>query len=482
LGAIGRGMTTQGAAILLVDPDRASAERLAALLAGSGAQTVSCAKGSEALEILNARAVHVVVTELALPDMSGLELLATLSEGWSGLPVVVMAAGASVTDAVAALKAGAADFVEKPFNAEQISYVVNKALTVVRNRAPHPPPPPSSARAGILGESSAMRQAYATLKRAAQGTATVLVRGESGTGKELVARAIHEASPRAAQPFLKIDCTALPETLLDSELFGYERGAFTGAVARKPGRVELADKGTLFLDEIGELSPPLQAKLLRLLQDRQFERLGGVKPISVDVRVVAATHRDLDAMIERGQFRLDLFYRLNVIPLWLPPLRARREDIELLATAFCGASAKANGKPDILIDPEGMKLLRSQRWPGNVRQLQNFIERLVVLATESVIRADDIKRELAIQIGFKTQTGTAEALVQAQPAAAGPTQFAPTELGAMILPLDHEMRAAEKLALERALVHCKGNRSLAARLLGVSRSTLYAKLQEHGMV
>ena len=220
----------------------------------------------------------------------------------------------------------------------------------MKNRAPLPPPPPSSARAGILGESAAMRQAYATLKRAAQGTATVLVRGESGTGKELIARAIHETSPRAAQPFLKIDCTALPENLLDSELFGYERGAFTGAVSRKPGRVELADKGTLFLDEIGELSLSLQAKLLRLLQDRQFERLGGIKPISVDVRIVAATHRDLDAMIERGQFRLDLFYRLNVIPLWLPPLRARREDIELLATAFCSASAKANSKPDIVID------------------------------------------------------------------------------------------------------------------------------------
>ena len=326
-----------------------------------------------------------------------------------------------------------------------------------------------------------MRQAYATLLCAAQSTATVLVRGESGTGKELVARAIHDASPRAQRPFVKIDCTALPENLLDSELFGYEKGAFTGAVSRKPGRVELADKGTLFLDEIGELTPPLQAKLLRLLQDRRFEHLGGTKTIHVDVKIVAATHRDLENMIERQQFRLDLFYRLNVVPLWLPPLRARRDDIELLATHFCQTFALANGKSGVSIDSSGLRVLRSQRWPGNVRQLQNFIERLVVLTREPVIREQHVKNELG-QTTFKTQTGTPDAFDETQLAVAVAARGATDGAESVISTLDDEMKAAERKALERALRHCHGNRSLAARLLDVSRSTLYTKLREHGLL
>jgi two-component system response regulator AtoC len=324
------------------------------------------------------------------------------------------------------------------------------------------------------------------------------VRGESGTGKELAARAIHDASPRASGPFVKIDCTSLPEHLLESELFGYEKGAFTGAVARKPGRAELADKGTLFLDEIGELSLPLQAKLLRLLQDRQLERLGGTRTISVDVRVVAATHRDLESMVERQQFRLDLFYRLNVVPLWLPPLRARREDIDVLVEHFCKLLGRANGKPQIGIDRDAVRALRQQRWPGNVRQLQNFVERLVVLSNGPIIKEEDVRAELSRQVRFATQPGTALRLSPPQlpDAAAAPASEQPasdptsvdekppamrTEPQAVV-PLDLELRAAEKKALERALAVAKHNRSLAARLLGVSRSTLYAKLEEHGLL
>jgi two-component system response regulator AtoC len=474
-------MSMAGAVVLVVDPDVASREALGSLLKGDGARPVLCAEASAALELLNREPVDVLLTELGLKEAGGLSFLQVVEERWPGLPTIVIAGGASVAAAVGALRAGAADFVEKPFNAEEIAYVVGKALTAVKSRALRPPPPSSNTRAGMLGESPAMRQAYATLQRAAQSTATVLVRGESGTGKELVARAIHDASPRANQPFVKIDCTAFPETLLDSELFGYERGAFTGAVSRKPGRVELADKGTLFLDEIGELSLPLQAKLLRLLQDRKFERLGGTKTMDVDVRFVAATHRDLENMVERKVFRLDLFYRLNVVPLWLPPLRARREDIEVLAQHFCAASAKANGKGEVRIDASALKFLRSQRWPGNVRQLQNFIERLVVLAPGPVIREEDAKSEL-LQAPFKTQTGMVEAFEKTElaPPKGEPAAAMATE--SIVLTLDDEMRAAEKKALERALRHCGGNRSQAARVLGVSRSTLYAKLQEHGLL
>jgi two-component system response regulator AtoC len=329
-----------------------------------------------------------------------------------------------------------------------------------------------------------MRKVYETLERAAQSNATVLVRGENGTGKELVARAIHDASPRKEFPFVKIDCASLPEQLLESELFGHERGAFTGAVARKPGRAELADGGTLFLDEIGELTVPLQAKLLRLLQDRQIERLGGTKTIKLDIRVVAATHRDLDGMVTRGQFRQDLFFRLNVVDLWLPPLRARREDIEPLARHFCRVSGEANGRPQVRLTDAATRALRAQKWPGNVRQLQNFVERLVVLGVGDELDEADVKRALLGHVQFETQPATEASVV------AGFVTREPTAVSsgagavavAAVQPLDVAMRVAEKVALEAALRAAKNNRSTAAKLLGISRSTLYAKLGEHGLL
>ena len=487
-------MRETGAAgtVLIVDPDSSGPNALRRLLEQQDVILSTAESGADALTRLDREPAQVVVSELKLPDMSGLELLGKISERWPGLPVVMLAADASVADAVSALKAGAADFLQKPLVREELVFVLDKAFTSVNMRAEQPPPPPSTERAGIVGESPAMRQVYATLERAAQGSATILVRGESGTGKELIARAIHAESPRAAEPFVKIDCASLPEHLLESELFGYEKGAFTGAVGRKPGRAELADKGTLFLDEIGELTLPLQAKLLRLLQDHEFERLGGIKTLKVDLRVVSATHRDLESMIERNQFRLDLFYRLNVVPLWLPPLRARREDIESLAHHFCETCSAANGKQGISLDADAIRALRGQSWPGNVRQLQNFIERLVVLSPGPVIREADVRAEISRQVRFTTQPGTSVGLrpkaappssaPNASPAAPNPAAVAPTEVAAVILPLDLEVRAAEKKALERALHVAKDNRSLAARLLGVSRSTLYAKLQEHGLL
>jgi two-component system response regulator AtoC len=284
----------------------------------------------------------------------------------------------------------------------------------------------------------------------------VLVLGESGTGKELVARGIHENSPRARQPFVKVHCAALPDNLLESELFGYEKGAFTGAATRKPGRVELAQGGTLFLDEIGDITPAIQVKLLRVLQDRGFERLGGTATLSADVRFVAATHCNLEAMVQEGTFREDLFYRLNVVPIWLPPLRERTSDVPRLARHFCVEAARRAWRADATLSDEAVELLARQPWPGNVRQLQNFVERLVVLSEAERIDATDVRRELGRQ-----------PMPSASPDG--------SRLGA-------RRDDAERDALVSALRQSSNNRSQAARLLGVSRRTLYNKLDKHGLL
>jgi two-component system response regulator AtoC len=317
-----------------------------------------------------------------------------------------------------------------------------------------------------------MAEVEALLARAAASPATVLLRGESGTGKELAAQAVHEGSPRKTGPLVKLHCAALPESLLESELFGHEKGAFTGAVQRKPGRVELAHGGTLFLDEIGELPLSVQVKLLRVLQEKTFERLGGTQTQSVDVRFVAATHRPLEEMVARGEFREDLFYRLNVVPVWLPPLRARPEDIAPLARHFLALHAKANGRSAMSLAPDAVALLEAQPWPGNVRQLQNFLERLVVLSDGPVLEAADLERELARQPGLAPPAPPPPALPLA-PAAARPEAGGST--------LEAQRRDTERGALEDALRRAGNNRTLAARLLGVSRRTLYNKLEEHGL-
>jgi two-component system response regulator AtoC len=319
-----------------------------------------------------------------------------------------------------------------------------------------------------------MKEVHTLVKRAAPGTATVLVRGESGTGKELIAREIHEQSPRSKGPFVRLHCAALPETLLESELFGYEKGAFTGAAARKPGRVELAQNGTLFLDEIGDVTPAVQVKLLRLLQEKEFERLGSTQTLKADVRFVAATHRPLEQMVKAGQFREDLFYRLAVVPILLPPLRARPEDVEPLAKHFCTVHGEANGRKGIALEPAAIAVLRAQSWPGNVRQLQNFVERLVVLSDGLTIGAADVERELSRQVapvvGPPAEPGTTPATPPAGPGEPG----APT--------LEGQRKQAEKQALLSALSQAKDNRTLAAKLLGISRRTLYNKLEEFGLL
>ena len=459
------------APVLIVGSDPELGSALSDLLAGASIGATLVGTGAEALRALDGRPFNVLITAFELPDMPGSGLLRAVADRWPGMPVV-FAGNATAAQAVEALRAGATDVLLPPFVSDEVGFVVQKSLTVVARRADASAAPGPIGTGSMLGDSPAMREVYSVLKRAAPLDATVLVRGESGTGKELVARAIHQMSPRSAAPLVKIDCASLPENLLESELFGYEKGAFTGAVGRKPGRVELAEGGTLFLDEIGEVPVSLQAKLLRVLQDREFERLGGTKTLKANVRIVAATHRDLETMITHREFRQDLFYRLHVVPIWLTPLRTRREDIDVLATHFCTSFAAAHGKPGLTLAPDALRALRTQRWPGNVRQLQNFIERLVVLSDAPTLGDAEVRGELGRAVRLSTQ-----------PASSGAGTAVGRATGTSTIgPLDVKVREVERRALVRALDRSAGNRALAARLLDVSRSTLYAKLEEYGLL
>ncbi len=464
--------------VLLVDDDPAVAKVLGALLGQAGLTVHTATQGQEALALLGRKPIDVVVSDVRMPGMSGMELLAEVGRSWPDVPVILLTAHGTVPLAVEAMKAGAADFALKPFDREEILFSIRKALLRAQQQQEGTRPLAKEAST-FVGRSSAMAEVQALLGRAASGTATVLLRGESGTGKELAAKAVHDASPRRGGPFVKLHCAALPDTLLESELFGYEKGAFTGAATRKPGRVELANGGTLFLDEIGDITPQVQVKLLRLLQEREFERLGGTQTLKVDVRFVAATHRNLEEMVRKGEFREDLFYRLNVVPVWLPPLRARPEDIEPLVRHFLEVHAKANGKPAFTLTPEGLAALQAQPWPGNVRQLQNFIERLVVLSDGPVITGDDVNREVS------RQPGIVPSVPAPAPTSATPSSTAIPAIGGTGgegRTLESQRKEMERQALVDALERAGDNRTLAARLLGISRRTLYNKLEEHGLV
>jgi two-component system response regulator AtoC len=328
-----------------------------------------------------------------------------------------------------------------------------------------------------------MREVEDMIRRAALGTFTVLIRGESGTGKDVAARAIHKASARREAPFVRVQCAAFPETLIESELFGYEKAAFTGAASRRPGRVELAEGGTLFLDEIGDIKPVIQVKLLRLLQEKEFERLGGTQTLKSSARFIAATHQPLEEMIKKGLFREDLFYRLNVLSIWIPPLRERAEDIQALALRFCADAGAANGREGMEISPQALALLRHQPWPGNVRQLQNFIERLVVMSDGAGLAASDVERELARQapLAGVSDSGRYEREAILPPSAASPSSASATST-ADGGSLEGSRREAERQAILTALERAGNNRSLAARLLLISRRSLYNKLAEHGLL
>jgi two-component system, NtrC family, response regulator AtoC len=411
------------------------------------------------------RMVVAALVDLALPGSPLDTFRSVLAERAPQVPLVLIADGGSIAAAIEAVKAGARDYVMKPLVVEDVLFVVQGArASAAAAPAQAPWAAGESGGRALVGDSGPLRSILALVARAAPSQATVLIGGETGTGKELVARRIHELSPRSAGPLVKVQCGALPETLLESELYGYEKGAFTGATARKPGKVELAQGGTLFLDEIGDISPATQVKLLRVLQDREYERLGGTETRRADVRFVTATHRDLPAMVARGEFREDLYYRLNVVRIVLPPLRERLEDLPVLARHFAALACAANGLKPVAITESALEELRKERWPGNIRQLQNLIERLVVLSESDSLTAADVRGELAEHPAGESPP---------------PAETAPREMSA--IDLKGAVSKAEKRQIEKALLKSKGNRDLAARLLGISLRTLYYKLRVYGL-
>ncbi len=461
--------------VLYADSAPTGLPELTSELSAVGLHVEHAEDDKSVLLAMQKRPFDVVVLDVGLRSMGGYKMLERLLDRWPDVPVILASNDSSVSEAVNAVKAGASDFATKPLNAAELAFAINKATAQVSPAEDQPPPASTYGVTQIVGAAPMLREVLSVVHRAAQGNATVLIRGESGTGKELLARRVHELSSRRAGPFVKVHSAALPDQLLESELFGYEKGAFTGAASRKPGRVELAEGGTLFLDEIGDITPAIQVKLLRVLQEREFERLGGTETLKANVRFVAATHKNLEDMVERGEFREDLYYRLNVIPVTAPALRQRKEDIPELVRHFCALICQANERALVSVDQGGLQALSEYDWPGNVRQLQNFLERLIVLADGDVLLHGKIRKEL----GRLRLAGTSK-----PPAAenTGARRVGELSLGVTVMELDEAVRRAEKAALQKALARANGNRTVAARILGVSRRTLYNKLAEHELV
>jgi two-component system, NtrC family, response regulator len=449
--------------ILVVDDEINYLTVMETLLGDAGYEVLTAPSAIEAVKIAAASDLDLVLTDMKMPKMTGIELLDKLQQLYPGLPVIIMTAFGTVEKAVSAMKKGAFDYILKPFKNDEILVTIAKALEhrhlILANQMLNQELDKKYGFPNIVGTSRVMEEILALVKRVAGSRATVLITGESGTGKELIARAIHQCSNRAAKSFISVNCGALTETLLESELFGHERGAFTHAVAMRKGRFELADTGTLFMDEVAEMSQSLQVKLLRVLQEMEFERVGGVRTIKVDVRVVAASNRDLKEEVEAGRFREDLFYRLNVVHLHLPPLRQRQEDIPMLAAHFIKKYVQENLRDKTRITPEALKVLSQYAWPGNVRELENVMERAVILCSNNVISPQDLPAELA-----------------PVPAESRPDidRFIPLDT-----PLPEALDAIEEQMIRRALEKSGQVQVRAAELLGITKSLLQYKLKKY---
>ena len=450
--------STMKRTILVVDDDRTGRETLAEAVDEMGYEVASAAGGPEALDILRQREIDIILTDLKMPGMDGLELLARAKEVRPDVFVILVTAFATVDTAVAAMKAGAYDYVMKPIDLRKIRALLERAGEsydrLIENDMLKDRLDEKYNFSNIIGKSPAMNKVFDQIRQVADTEAVVLIEGESGTGKELAANAIHVNSRRRDQPFIKVNCAALPETLLEAELFGHERGAFTGAVRQRKGRFELADGGTLFLDEIADLSPGTQAKLLRVLQNYEFERVGGTETLHVDVRVIAATNADLAARVGDGRFRDDLYYRLRVVPMEIPPLRDRAGDIPLLVSHFVRLCAERNRKDIRGVSAEAMNVLCAYPWPGNVRELQNCIENMVVMSTEPMLAPDLLPVEMQHTTVVSDEGG---------------------------FPIGFSMRQIEEKAIRETLASVGGNRKRASAILGISLRTLHRKITEYGI-
>lgn len=449
--------------ILIVDDELNMRLVLTAMLKKEGYEIASAADGNEALSILKSGPIDVVITDLKMPNVDGMELLNHMNDKHPAIPVIIITAHGTVATAVEALKKGALDYITKPFDLDELKNVISKAMktrTLKENELFLPSE--DIERAGIIGTSKSIKDIFEAIKRVAPTTTTILITGETGTGKELVADAIHYNSPRKKNPLIKINCAAIAKTLMESELFGYEKGAYTGAAVTKPGKFELAHKGTLFLDEVSEIPRDMQVKLLRVLQEQEFERVGGLRTIKVDVRIIAATNQNLLQQVQAGNFREDLYYRLNVFPIEVPPLRSRKEDILPLTDYFL---EKFNKKlaVSVNIEQEVKEMFLRHDWPGNIRELENLIERMILLAQNDTVTMREIPEE------FK--------------AAVNKIAAAPLETSKK--PFKNYMRDhvenVEKQMILKTLEEADGNVTKAAKQLGLSRKGLQLKMIKYNL-
>ncbi len=455
-----------GRRILLVDDNQENLDFLSLMMERNGCESDTADGGPSALAKLNSTHYDIVITDLMMPVMNGLELLDKIKLEWPEIEVVFVTAYGSIPTAIEAIKRGAYTYLLRPFEPDEVAITVKKIFEILDIRSQNSLLREELDRAlkydRFIGGSQPIQKIYKMVENVAKTSSTALITGESGTGKELIARAIHSKSQRSKGPFIKVSCAALPETLLESELFGHEKGSFTGAIAQRKGRFELADKGTLFLDEIGEIPLSVQVKLLRVIQEREFERLGGTKTIKTDTRIISATNKDIKTEVERGAFREDLYYRLNVITIEAPPLRERKQDIPLLAYHFLERYALEMNKAMASFTDEAMACLTAYNWPGNVRELQNVIERAVALAQGSVAGLSDFPENIR---------GAARGVFRLE-VEAGPDG---------VLPLRAAKSAWEKSYIERALTRFNGNISRTAEAIDLARKNLQEKIRFYGI-